>query len=450
MIRTKIGDPRRAGIRTAHLTRWRQAAARTPDSAVPGTFRGVRRLLPGRTGRRCPGRRRGRRLRDALATGLPTLWGAAAVTFKLTCPLARQDGLEARIATCLVLLAVGTGLVVHARRGLLRELRQVRRVAGAAQGVLLRPPPPRLEGLSFAAAQFSADRGATVGGDLYEVVGTEHGVRVVMGDVRGHGLAALGTVAAVLGSFREAAHDEAELPGVLRRLERALARHLGERAKSGHHPSGAAPGVEGAVAEEFVTVLLLEIGGDGTMRALNCGHPWPYLLRRGPVPAGAAGPVEQIAVADPLPPLGLFPLPAEPAVVRCGRLLPGEALFLHTDGAEDARDRGGRFFPLAAVLADAVLAEGVRADAVLTDTVLANAAPAGTVPTGAVRADTVRADAVPGRIASPQELLRTVSGRLRRHVGGRPPDNVAMLVIRNDRNRPTARPGPSMARHSTP
>nr|WP_230885676.1 PP2C family protein-serine/threonine phosphatase [Streptomyces spinoverrucosus] len=247
------------------------------------------------------------------------------------------------------------------------------------------PLPPRIDGLNVAAAQLSADRGSSVGGDLYEVVATEHGVRVVMGDVRGHGLGATGTVAAVLGGFREAVHDEPELGRVLHGLERALARHLRER-----------PRVE--QAEEFVTILLLEIGGDGEVRALNCGHPWPYRLRE-------TG-VEPLALAEPLPPLGPFPLPADLPAVRYGELRPGEALFLYTDGAEDARDAHGRFFPLPDVLREAVS----------------------------------------GDISS-QAILDTVFTRLLRHSGGSPPDDVALLVLRNERH--LRRPSGGTARPAT-
>ena len=343
-----------------------------------------------------------------LAMGLPTVWGAMAITYKLACPLAQQNGLGARVVTCVVFFAVGTGLMLHVRRGLLRELRQIRKVAGAAQAALLRPLPPRVDGLNVAAAQLSADPEATVGGDLYEVIGTEHGVRVVMGDVRGHGLAALGTVAAVLGSFREAVHDEAELPGVLRRLERAMARHLRERAKAEHPSSGLDP--DSPAAEEFVTVLLLEIGRDGEVSALNCGHPWPYLLRDRSGPGGAGGHVEYLAAGDPLPPLGLFPLPAELPVVRCGRLRSGEALFLHTDGVEDARDSHGRFFPLATALTEAARTEPL----------------------------------------SPQSVLRTVYTQLLCHAGGLPTDDVAMLVLRNDRAGVPAQQGKPVAHNSAP
>ncbi|MFJ9246500.1 PP2C family protein-serine/threonine phosphatase [Streptomyces sp. NPDC101776] len=347
-----------------------------------------------------PRTRARRPLRRALALGLPTVWGAIAITYKLTCPLAQQNSLGARIVTSAVFFAVGTGLILQVRRSLLRELRQIRQIAGAAQNALLRPLPPRLDGLNIAAAQLSAERGAVVGGDLYEVIATEHGVRVVMGDVRGHGIAAIGTVAAVLGSFREAAHDEPDLAGVLRRLERALARHLRERARA-EHPASGGLDPDSPVAEEFVTVLLLEIGGDGEVSALNCGHPWPYRL-------GGEG-VEPLARADPLPPLGPFPLPVTLPFVRCGQLLPGEALFLYTDGAEDARDRRGRFFPLRDVLAE------------------------------------VAAQQPP---PVPQSVLGLVFTELLRHAGGTPADDVALLVLSNDRKpahpylgaRGTARP----------
>ncbi|MET8581987.1 PP2C family protein-serine/threonine phosphatase [Streptomyces collinus] len=322
---------------------------------------------------------------------LPAVWGALAVGYKFGCPLAQQNGLGARIVTGAVFFAVGTGLIVQVRRSLLRELRQARRVAGAAQSVLLRPPPPRLDGLHLAAAQLSADRGAAIGGDLYEALATEHGVRVVMGDVRGHGLAALGTAAALLGSFREAAHDEPELALVLRRLERAHARHLRDRCRADHPASGRDPGPP--AAEEFVTVLLLEIARDGQVRALNCGHPWPYLL------SGTR--VEPLTRADPLPPLGAFPLPAEPAAESCGRLLPGESLVLFTDGAEDARDARGRFFSLPTVLREALCHHPV----------------------------------------TPQSVLRTVFAALLRHTAGRPVDDVALLVLRND-GRGARSPGP--------
>ncbi|WP_320781128.1 PP2C family protein-serine/threonine phosphatase [Streptomyces sp. CRN 30] len=344
--------------------------------------------------------------RVALALGLPTAWGATALTYKLVCPLAQQDGFGARIVTGAVFFAVGTGLMLHVRWALLRELRQARRTAGAVRSALLRPLPARIGGLATAAVQLSADRAAAVGGDLYEVIATDKGVRVVMGDVRGHGPAAIGTVAAVLGCFREAVHDEAELAWVLRRLDRALARHLRERARSqspvpGAHPEGG-PAPDSPVAEEFVTVLLLEIRRDGEVLALNCGHPWPYLLT-------ADGGVRLLCDAEPLPPLGPFPLPAELPATDCGSLLPGEALFLHTDGVQDARDAHGRFFALPAVLAEAVRTRPLTA----------------------------------------RSVLRAVFAQLLRHTRGRPADDVTLLVLGNDGCRVGHQPGPAVARPVT-
>jgi serine phosphatase RsbU (regulator of sigma subunit) len=325
-----------------------------------------------------------------------------AVIWKLGCPLAQQPGLPMRIATSVVFFTVGTGLILGIRHGLARELKRMRAIADATQRVLLRPPSPRLDGLSVAAGQLSASRGAAVGGDLYEAVATPYGVRIVIGDVRGHGLAALGAVVAVLGSFREAAHDEPGLGGVLRRLDRALGRHLRDRARD-EHPAfcdGREP--EHPAAEEFVTVLLLEIRQDGEVYALNCGHPGPYRIGHR---------VETVPVGDPLPPLGAFPLPADLSPYHCTRLLPGEALFLHTDGAEDARDGAGRFFALESVLAEA-----------------ARAAPP----------------------LSPAVLVSRVHTALLRHTRGRLADDVALLVVRNDRTRVPAQPAEPGLRRPRP
>ncbi|MEU9702993.1 PP2C family protein-serine/threonine phosphatase [Streptomyces sp. NPDC047981] len=323
------------------------------------------------------------------------------MTWKLCCPLAQQPGLPMRIATSVVFFSVGTGLILGIRRGLSRELERVRAIAQATQQVLLRPPPPRLDGLSVAAGQLSASRGASVGGDLYEAVATPYGVRIVIGDVRGHGLAALGAVVAVLGSFREAAHDEPELGGVLRRLDRALARHLRERAREEHPAACSGREPEHPAAEEFVTVLLLEIGKDGEVYALNCGHPGPYRIGHR---------VEVLPVGDPHPPLGTFPLSADLSPYPCGRLLPGEALVLHTDGAEEARDGAGRFFGL-----EAVLAQAAREAAL-----------------------------------APAALVHRVHAALLRHTGGRLADDVALLVVRNDRMRVPAQPAEPGLRRTRP
>jgi serine phosphatase RsbU (regulator of sigma subunit) len=319
--------------------------------------------------------------------------GGASMLFALGPPSALElDGdaeePHASLVSCGAILAVGVAsyLTNGRRLRLVRELEQLRAVATAAQDAVLRPLPARLDGIEPAAGYLSASRGAAVGGDLYEVLATTHGVRVIIGDARGHGLGAISTVAAVLGSFREAAHDEPELVGVLRRLDRALQRHLRERAL-GDPPAGEEP--ETPVAEEFVTVLLLEVGPDGELTALNCGHPWPYLLSED---ATGGARVHRLTLGEVLPPLGPFPLPDDLPAAHSAPLRPGEALFLHTDGAEDARDPQGTFFALGPALAEA----------------------AGTGP------------------IVPAAVVEGVRSALLRHTGGRLGDDVALLALRNE------------------
>ncbi|MDX3228505.1 PP2C family protein-serine/threonine phosphatase [Streptomyces sp. ME19-01-6] len=319
--------------------------------------------------------------------------GGASLLFALgpPSPLEPDGDVEeshASLVSCGAILAVvvASYFTCGRRLRLVRELEQLRAVAAAAQDAVLRPLPARLDGIEMAAGYLSASRGAVVGGDLYEALATAHGVRVIIGDARGHGLGAISTVAAVLGSFREAAHDEPELAGVLRRLDRALQRHLRERAL-GDPTAGEEP--ETPVAEEFVTVLLLEVGPDGELTALNCGHPWPYLLSED---ATGGAWVRRLPLGEVLPPLGPFPLPDDLPVARRAPLQPGQALVLHTDGAEDARDAHGNFFALRPALAQA----------------------AGTGP------------------IVPAAVIEAVRSAVLRHTGGRLADDVALLALRNE------------------
>ncbi|MFG1807073.1 PP2C family protein-serine/threonine phosphatase [Streptomyces sp. NPDC049040] len=275
-------------------------------------------------------------------------------------------------AACTVLAVIAVGVWTAARRSeMSAELDRTREIAVAAQHVLLRPLPRRVGHVAVAGEYLSASHGARVGGDFYEVLATPFGVRALIGDARGHGLPVIGLVAALLGSFREAAHHEAELTGVVHRLDGAMHRHLGD------HPRG-----EDAAAEEFATVQLVQLAEDGGLLAVNCGHPQPYLL----------GPrTHPLALGEPLPPLGLFdPLRTEVTVSR-SRLAPGEGLLLYTDGVPDARDGTGRFFPLPDALA-------------------------------ALAATRVRGSDVPA-------LLRA---EIVHHTGGRSADDIALLALSHE------------------
>ncbi|MEU4147277.1 PP2C family protein-serine/threonine phosphatase [Streptomyces parvulus] len=200
------------------------------------------------------------------------------------------------------------------------ELAGVRSVAEVAQRVLLRPGPLTAGPLDAAVSYTSALAEARIGGDLYEVVASPHGVRVIVGDVQGKGLDAVETAARVLGTFREAAYDEQDLVGLGRRLERSLARELDD--------------------EKFVTAILAEIGDDHRAVFLNYGHPAPLVVRGDgtaefPEPPAHALPLGLAAHGGPGP---------EPFPVRFG---PGDQLLLHTDGVTEARDDRGGFYPLA-------------------------------------------------------------------------------------------------------
>lgn len=70
-------------------------------------------------------------------------------------------------------------------------LQRVTRVAEVAQLAILRPIPSRVGSMTFATRYISAADQAFIGGDLYEVVPSATGVRVVVGDVRGKGLEAV-------------------------------------------------------------------------------------------------------------------------------------------------------------------------------------------------------------------------------------------------------------------
>ncbi|AXE27531.1 hypothetical protein C0216_15725 [Streptomyces globosus] len=231
-----------------------------------------------------------------------------------------------RGTTALVSVAAVTAaglLAATMRRRREAELASVRSIAEVAQRVLLRPVPRTAGELSVAVSYTAAVAEAHIGGDLYEVVTSPGGIRVIVGDVQGKGLDAVETAADVLGAFREAAHDELDLAGVSSRLERTMNRTL----------SG----------ERFVTAVIAEIRKDRTVALLNYGHPSPLFL-------AAAGTPRFLTPRQPAPPLGLgFPGTERPETLLAA-FHPGDQLLLYTDGVSEARDGRGEFYPLASRL----------------------------------------------------------------------------------------------------
>lgn len=212
-----------------------------------------------------------------------------------------------------------------------RSLATVRTVAEAAQRAILPTPPERLGPLEIAVRYRAAQSEARIGGDVYAVEDTPYGTRLLIGDVRGKGLGAVGAVSVLLGAFREAAEWAPDLTELAARLEHALVRE-GVR-RSGEDQT-----------EGFTTALLAEFSADcRTLRLLNRGHPSPYLL--------SGGTVQALEAAEPDLPLGMGALDDRRSAPQTHPLPPGGTLLLVTDGVTEARDRAGVFYDPAVRLA---------------------------------------------------------------------------------------------------
>ncbi|MFI9825061.1 PP2C family protein-serine/threonine phosphatase [Streptomyces sp. NPDC052013] len=261
-----------------------------------------------------------------------------------------------------------TSSAVQARRR--SELEQVRRIAMAAQEVVLRPVPARLGPVRAASLSLAAGTEAQIGGDLYEAVGTRYGVRMIVGDVRGKGLTAMRAVGVALGAFRETAHYEDEPTEVMNHCSAALQREV------------AVPGAYSQTIrlEGFVTAVLAEIPDEPVVHVVNRGHPVPLVLHRGRVHA--------LVPALSCPPLCLEELVTDlPRKAESYPFAVGDRLLLYTDGVTEARNRDNEFFALAKTM------EAVRAD------------------------------------TTPQEFLEELHQALVRHTGGHLTDDVAMILV---------------------
>lgn len=210
------------------------------------------------------------------------------------------------------------------------QLVQVRSVAETAQLAVLHPIPRHLGHVTLESLYLAAAAEARIGGDLYEAIRTPHGVRLLIGDVRGKGLLAMQAAAMLLSAFRENAHDAPDLPHLACRLETSVSRNAAK------YPE--IPGSE--IVERFATALLAEIPDDEpVVRTVTCGHPPPLLLHRGEV--------RELHPAAPSPPLNLGDLVSDGYHVDLTPFHPGDQLLLYTDGVTETRDRSGTFYPLA-------------------------------------------------------------------------------------------------------
>jgi len=210
-----------------------------------------------------------------------------------------------------------------------RELVRVRRVSDATQRVVLRPLPARAGPLSIASAYHAFDADSTIGGDLYAVTRTSGSTRLIIGDVRGKGLASIRSTAVMLGAFRALAHRQLPLPELIAHLEGAVRWDSTDNA-----------GPETEAGESFITAVVADIPDDEpVVHLISCGHPPPLLLRDTAATA--------LTVPEPAPPVGLGWMSGNPCVPATFPFTQGDRLLLYTDGVTETRDRDGAFYPLA-------------------------------------------------------------------------------------------------------
>lgn len=252
-----------------------------------------------------------------------SLWaGASAFIVAIPVALTHRESWPVLGTPVLAGIAVVTILTVLSARSYERRERSVADMRDAMEAMrrtLVRPVPPSVGTVRTEVRYLAAESAAGVGGDLYDVMSTPFGVRLIIGDVKGKGLAVVETVADVLGAFRELAQHEAKLPAIAMRLDAMLA----------------CKGRE----EEFVTALLVTIPGrEATAELVCCGHPPPLLVRD--QQATFAG------VLDPAPPLALLGLSDGQCTAGVIPFGGTDWLLFYTDGVTEARDSTGQFYPL--------------------------------------------------------------------------------------------------------
>jgi serine phosphatase RsbU (regulator of sigma subunit) len=229
-----------------------------------------------------------------------------------------------------VLTAIfGLAAVYISHRRISRDeaMARLRFTATAMQREILPPLPQRTAEVEVSGVYEPVDEDKLVGGDVYDVVASPYGTRVLIGDVQGKGLPAIGAAFSIIGAFREAAYRSAELAEVVDALESAVVRHNTFATQSGR-------------PERFVTALILHVGpsAEAKVQAVNCGHLPPIVLGRRGGPLAVT--FDEVGL-----PLGLADLARDGRRARAFELLPGESLLLYTDGLSEARSRKGEFYP---------------------------------------------------------------------------------------------------------
>jgi serine phosphatase RsbU (regulator of sigma subunit) len=217
----------------------------------------------------------------------------------------------AALAALSIVLGGGYLLTLLHSRRLARQRRELLADVGALQAALLPAVAEPLPSVGASVAYRPAD-GPAAGGDFYDIVALADGrTAFIVGDVSGHGRAALGRAA--LSRYTLTAYLEAGLepPEALATAGAVLASKLGD---------------------DFVTALIaVHDARAGTLSYATAGHPAPIVL--------ANGGFEPVLAAT-RPPLGLGP-----GTGRRQTILPfprGAVACLYTDGLPEAGTGDGR------------------------------------------------------------------------------------------------------------
>lgn len=216
------------------------------------------------------------------------------------------------------------------------------RIAQNLQRGLRPPEPPYVPGLDVSVVFDPYGEGMEIGGDLYDILPTDDGCLIMIGDVAGKGSAAAGVAVALRHSMRGLARQIDEPRQLLAQLNEML--------------------LEGRSLNDFATAVLVRLRRDGErwhFSLATAGHPPAiHLKSSGPVQLGGGSVLG--AWADS--PLGHHQ----------GELLPEETLVLATDGwfeagPADTHVGSDAFGAMAHSFADLDLAEmteALRQDAI--------------------------------------------------------------------------------------
>jgi len=257
-----------------------------------------------------------RRLRDeVLAIGSAELLAVALDARGATLGallLARTDGFAAEDTEFAKRIASRAAIALDSAR--LYEERA--HIAAVLTGALRPPSLPDIDDLRLAARYRPAAAHLDIGGDFYDVVGSDSDWLLILGDVCGKGVEAAALTGRTRQSIRTAAHFDRRPASVLRALNTVL------------YESG---------SDQFVTVLCARLqvadgGAHADIELSTAGHPAPIILR-------ANGFVEQPDLFGTA--CGMVPdVHYRTADVR---LHAGDTMLMFTDGVEEARGADGLY-----------------------------------------------------------------------------------------------------------